>query len=452
MSIHSPNGNLTQANSAAPKQLHNQNEARSLDANKSGRDQVDQDGAFTPARILQLQRTLGNQAVMQFLHKQSMDRPSKAPVIQRAKIEDLAEYLGLIETELKTSSYLENCAAGYIAALKSIDIKESEGAAEILKLVPSWKTVEISETLTQLILKFPAHYVPTNVKVWKDLFVRMGTKSGKLTAPDKGRVDLSFQEEPSAEVGGKRTEIMSGAGKRVSAAATEAMSSKAAELAARIMKAKITVNFPLDNLFNHISPQILNSFEVKEKYKIESGNTAGSLEDDRIQAEQKLFGIAKGAPARIRPRYAALNFNEHPTGAAARNDYGLSYMILADHLKENCTMTLGDSFNAPTAEDWGGAVKYGSVFPFTEAGIMALAKTVFALKGMGISEMDSIINTGSYKPSDNYLEVQIHQDLDMRQDAEEINISKLEMEMFGVNLETVSKLIENLTNSSFELV
>jgi uncharacterized protein DUF4157 len=373
-------------------------------------------------------------------------------VVQRKTGGELSGFFAGAEKQLSIETkddYVTKCVAGYLAAKQSQEVSENTSPASILDGT-DWKTVVIPDELCALFEKFPAHYLPTNVKVWKDLFDRIGAKRGKLSAPGPEDVDLSPQH-PDSEVAEHRAKILGDAEKKVSTV-SGGLTSDEQGLYDKILQAKITMNIPLDKLFDFRSPHVLNGFEVGEKYGKGSSNTQGGLQQERRDAEQKHLGIGQLAPGRVRPRYAALNFKGHPTGAAARNDYGLSYLVLSDALKKTCTITIGDSFNAPTKDDWGPAVKFGSAFPFSENGVKALVKTIFALQNMGNSDMDTITAGGDYHPSDNYLEIQIHDDVDMRSGVDEIWVSKLEMGMFAVPLETVTTLIETITGGAFELV
>lgn len=381
--------------------------------------------------------------------------PGAGGVVQRKTGGEMIGFFSGKQKELARTTendYVTKCVAGYVAAQAKTEVSESTSPATVLGGT-DWKTVDIPDELCALIESFPAHYLPTNVKVWKDLFDRIGSKRGKLSAPDAKDVDLSPAHSPGGGVTESRGKILGNAEKAVSKVATAGdLTSPEQALYNQIMRAKITMNIPLDKLFNFRSPQLLNGFEVGEKYGGGSSNIQGGLEQERRDAEQTHFGIGQDATGRVRPRYAALNFKGHPTGAAARNDYGLSYLMLSDALKQSCTITIGDSFNTPTARDWGRQVKFGSVFPFSANGVKALVKTIFALQQADNSDMDTITGDGAYHPDDNYLEVQIHDDVDLRTGVDEIWVSKLEMAIFAVKLPTVTKLIETITGGAFQLV
>lgn len=379
--------------------------------------------------------------------------PGAGSVVQRKTGGELIKFFAGKQEELARTTendYVTKCVAGYVAAKAKKDVSESTSPASVLGGT-DWKTVDVPDELCALIESFPAHYLPTNVKVWKDLFDRIGAKRGKLSAPNPEDVDLSPQA-PDKSVTESRGKILGNAEKAVSKVSTAGdLTSPEQVLYNKIMRAKITMNIPLDKLFNFRSPHLLNGFEVGEKYGGGSSNIQGGLEKERRDAEETHFGIGQEAPGRVRPRYAALNFKGHPTGAAARNDYGLSYLVLSDALRKSCTITIGDSFNAPKSSEWR-AVKFGSVFPFSDNGVKALVKTIFALQKEGNSDMDTITGGGDYHPDDNYLEVQIHDDVDLRSGVDEIWVSKLEMAIFAVKLPTVTKLIETITGGAFQLV
>jgi hypothetical protein len=207
----------------------------------------------------------------------------------------------------------------------------------------------------------------------------------------------------------------------------------------QIMNADITVNFSIDKLFNYRSPQLLNAFEVQERIKSKGGsvpkgnNIQGELEEQRKAAEAKHFGISTGeAPSRLRPRYAALNFKGHPAGATARNDYGLSYMVLSKAIASSCTLTLGDSFDA------------ARVYPYTAGGVKKLVLNIFRGRDEESYSRDDVTAETPYSPGDTYLEVQIHQDLDLRSDVERIMVSTVEMRIFQLEVRTVKDMIDAL--------
>lgn len=374
-------------------------------------------------------------------------------VVQRKTGGELSGFFAKAQEALSISTendYVIKCVAGYLAATQKKEVTENTPPASILDGI-KWDAVDIPEKFCAPIEKFPPHYLPTNVKVWKDLFDRIDTKRGKLSAPEPKDVDLAPQG-PDHEVAEHRAKILGNAEKAVSKVTSAGdLSDEEQSLYDAIMKAKITINIPLDKLFDFRSPHVLNGFEVGEKYHKGTNNIQGGLEQERRNAEEAHFGIGQKASGRMRPRYAALNFKGHPTGAAARNDYGLSYLVLSEQLKKSCTITIGDSFNAPMAKHWK-QVKYGSVFPLSGNGVKALVKTIFGLQKEGNTEMDTITQDGAYHPSDNYLEVQIHDDVDLRSGVDEIWVSKLEMGVFDVPLPTVTKLIETITGGAFQLV
>jgi hypothetical protein len=213
------------------------------------------------------------------------------------------------------------------------------------------------------------------------------------------------------------------------------------------MEANITINFALDKLFKYGVPRILNAFEVKELGH-QTNNIHGKLEQERLAAEEHHFGMASGLPdsevvdqpvvePRLRPRYAAINYKNHPYGAAARNDYGLSHMVLSKGIRPFCTITIGDSFDV-MGTDVDGA------FPYTESGVLKLAETVVG--EMSAEEFESM---AAYKAGDGYLDVQIHADVDLREHVDAIYVSTVEMAVFDLDIGTVDKLIRNLTGGVF---
>ena len=220
--------------------------------------------------------------------------------------------------EGQAEEYAKRCAAGWFAYKGGGKVKEADSPEVVLKGT-DWKTVDVPDELCAQVVKMPGFYVPTNVKVWHDLFERLATKRGKLTAPEVKDVDTSMQA-PDQIITSVREALVGEVEDKMASATGAELTGGEVALYQQILRAKLTMNIPLDNLFKFRAPHLLNGFEVKDKFGKGSANTEGELGDERVDAEKRHFGLGTATPSRVRPRYAALNFKGHPTGAAARND------------------------------------------------------------------------------------------------------------------------------------
>ena len=356
-------------------------------------------------------------------------QPFRPAVAQFAKA---AEITGISGDDNREKALV----AGYLSHVLKQDPNSEDGPDTILSTGldkdylagDNWKEVDIPNGLAATIAILPTYYVPTTAKIWKEFIDRIDTHSGKLAPPKESEVSKA-EHEPNDEVEKERAKILEHVAKTV-APVKKTLSEKEQRLFDSIMNAQITVNFSIDKLFQYRSPQLLNAFEVREKYKIQSNNVQGSLEDQRRQAEERHFGIPDTSQvSRIRPRYAALNFKGHPGGATPRNDYGLSYMVLSRNVASSSTITVGDSFDAENA------------YPYTPEGVKNLVIKVF---GREKYLYTNLVAETQYDPGDLYLEVQVHKDLDIRKDADRIMVSKVEMKAFQLDVGTVKALIDTL--------
>lgn len=353
-------------------------------------------------------------------------QPALARVAQLTKA---GAILGIAGHEMREKALV----AGYLAHTIHKDLNSAMAPNDILKTElgedyltgDKWQDVDIPEWLATRIAILPSYYVPTTAKIWKEFIDRIKTRSGRLTVPDEVDRSVHTRDEGIEE---QRRIILEGVAKNTDEV-TKKLSADGQKLYDKILNAEITVNFSLDKLFNYRSPQLLNAFEVQDKFKIQSNNIEGNLAEERRQAEKNKFGIPQHSMvSRLRPRYAALNFKGHSGGATPRNDYGLSYMVLSKGLASSCTITIGDSFDAAKA------------YPYTPAGVKSLAADVDAERLMH----SNILSEAAYDPGDTYVEVQIHQDLDLRKDVERIMVSKVEMRVFRLDVRTVKGMIDAL--------
>jgi hypothetical protein len=289
----------------------------------------------------------------------------------------------------------------------------------------------------------PLHYLPTTKEIWIAFINKiLKYKDAPLTRESIGRMDLS--EVPVSEGAEKyRTEVLGRIGKADAATNKGDLPDRDIErylalkpLGEKILAAPLTCNFALDTLFKYSAPQMVNAFELKAKLGTSVQNIEGDLEKERREKEEQLFKFEDSIHPRLRPRYAALNFHGHAYGAAARNDYGLSHMVLNPAVKERATFTCGDTFDTDRA------------YSLNRDGVEAMLR-VMASQSYMFGENKKLLEDGIYKPGDVYFDTQIHQDLDIRKDVDEINISTVEMKLFNTELRVVDELIGNLTNDIF---
>ncbi|MFL5384110.1 MAG: DUF3626 domain-containing protein [Longimicrobiaceae bacterium] len=334
--------------------------------------------------------------------------------------------------------------AAWVALQRRADVDESLPASTVLGnlgLAEGWRAVDIPDKVFGVIADFlarsPAFYVPTTTAIWKSFLERIVRSRGRLVPPEG--IDLSSPDR-DMEVEAERRATLDRVGKKLEETPPPGRNQhRARALADRIWAGHITINFSLDKLFSYRAPRILNAFEVQALTGSATNNISGRLEEERRKAEKHHFGIDDriAVKPRIRPRYAALNYKDHPTGAAARNDYGLSYMVLSNAIRPACTITIGDTFDVIGTE-------LDGAFPFTQEGVLRLAQAAVASDSAG--ELGS---SAGYTAGDIYLDVQIHDDVDIRRNVERIYVSTLEMQVFGIDLATVDELIGKLTGGVF---
>ncbi|PMJ95690.1 DUF3626 domain-containing protein, partial [Vibrio sp. 10N.261.55.A7] len=117
------------------------------------------------------------------------------------------------------------------------------------------------------------------------------------------------------------------------------------------MVSAITVNFHPDRFTAENKP-ILQAISEDGylKSQFETGTGNGGLTayagGERWLWEQRVFdGAYDGAPNSLRPKYGALNFRNHETGASPR--FGSSYFQLKHHVSERTTFCYPDSYFEP---------------------------------------------------------------------------------------------------------
>jgi|GEM_PF-5711766 len=318
-------------------------------------------------------------------------------------------------------------------------------------------TDDVPDDLVKLLMttKIPWFYLPTTAEIWQTFLQKILDHHQKPLVLPKD-IDLT-EPKTDQEVESFRKSVLSGVkgkmdGKGQSTVKGQQYFKLLEPLKKEILDGRLTSNFRLETLFKMKSPRLLNAFEVQGLTGEKTQNVKGKLEDERIEAEDDLFPEIgkrreedkdeKIAPV-LRPRYAALNFKGYPHGAAPRNDYGLSFMVLKDEVKKNATITAGDTFDA----------KHLGAFTLDEKGVDALlwsiAKSDLNFGGNLMEDYAALLKKDEYDPGETYFDAQIHQDLDIRRDVEAIYVSTAEMSLFNVDLKTVDELIKNLTGGVF---
>lgn len=421
------------------KTENTQNNAQQGSVERSGethRAFVDQ----RPQAIAQrrLQDMANNSAPARQLQALQRRMQNGAPTIQRKKIDELSG----ASDEMRKKAII----AAFVALKSGRTIAEADDPNKALAAleVPEWREVDIDDELFGVIDTFlqqsPAFHIPTTPAIWVGFLERITKGRGKLKQPEK--IDLSWQERDD-DVENFRSNVKKNVDKKLAAVEElpsipkkKADAAKADALSQRILGGHITINFALDKLFKYSAPRILNAFEARALGG-SSNNIDGPLEEQRKSAEKHHFGIGLDVEARQRPRYAAINYKHHPSGAAARNDYGLSYMILSERIRPDCTITIGDTFDAMGTEVDG-------AFAYTPEGVRKLADRI--VRSSFAADFD---NHEGYSAGDSYLDVQIHADVDIREHVEAIYVSTVEMEVFELNIEAVDGLIGKLTGGVF---
>jgi hypothetical protein len=416
-----------------------QNNAQQSSAERSGethRAFVDQ----RPQAIAQrrLQDMANNSAPARQLQALQRKMQNGAPAIQRKKIDALSG----ASDELRKKAIVAACVAlkSGVPIAEAADPDKALEALEVLE----WREADIDDELFGVIDTFlqqsPEFHIPTTAAIWVGFLERITKGRGKLKQPEK--IDLIPQER-SEEAEKFRSSVMGNVDKNLadveklpSMPKKKADAEKAHALSQRILGGNITINFALDKLFKYSAPRILNAFEARGAGG-NSNNIDGPLEGQRRAAEKHHFGIGLDVEPRQRPRYAAINYKHHPSGAAARNDYGLSYMVLSERIRPHCTITIGDTFDAMHTE-------LDGAFPYTPDGVRKLADRI--VRSSFAADFD---NHEGYSAGHSYLDVQIHADVDIREHVDAIYASTVEMEVFKLDIEAVDRLIGNLTGGVF---
>jgi hypothetical protein len=433
--------------------------------------------SLTPADLMQMQRMIGNQAVGQLMagldpvqaqpEKELDEEPVQMkpnntgmPDHLKAGVEKNDQYIPagfpLIDNRINdTKPIVQKMSTSKAKEkLKPKFITEDSPSVfvEFCKALPTLGfTSDIPDRLVEKLSDsdIPHYYLPTTKDIWVAFIQKiMKYEKTPLSVGDLPKVDL--KEQPSdKDVNEQRAKVLKLVGDNdqkilkqkeslLSLEKTQTRYDKIKPLGQKILAAELTCNFALDTLFKYSAPQILNAFEIKKKLGVSVQNIQGGLESQRLEKELELFKIEEDIiEPRQRPRYAAINFHGHEYGAAARNDYGMCYMVLNEEVKKNATFTRGDTFDTSSAFRLN---KDG-----VEAMLIELANDPYAPD----KELDKLLSDDEYKPGDVYFDTQIHQDLDIRKDVKEIVISTVEMKLFNLDLPLIDKLISNLTGGIF---
>lgn len=354
-------------------------------------------------------------------HSYATVSPGTATIAQLVK-------LSTVEAKL-TEIFTESVFANFKAALQELNID--------LDNVPDSLIEKLSDPF------IPNFYLPTTKEIWKKFIEKIINYEKKpIKLSNLPEVDLAeiVREEEVSEFRKGVVKTSSEKSEKINEGHLNYKQQQQYEqikpLGQKLLNAKLTSNFALDTLIKYTSPHMLNAFEIKQKLGLSVQNIQGDLEHERLDKENELFDLEKSLAPVLRPRYAALNFHGHEFGAAARNDYGLCHMVLADHVKVNATFTCGDTFDTDMA------------YPLTETGVEALLRTLATDQYM-FQEHLKLLSDAVYKPGDIYFDTQIHQDIDIRKDVSEIIVSTAEMRLFNMDLELVEALIDNLTGGIF---
>jgi len=193
-----------------------------------------------------------------------------------------------------------------------------------------------------------------------------------------------------------------------------------------LTESDLTINFRTSSFFSRLfRGKVLNTFQVK-------GHDNASGLADRDDAEENLFGYSGNNPRRIqrpsiadrlnqfgsrsspeftptmRPKYAALNYTNYPWGGAS--EYGNSYMVLKEHVKQNCTFTGGDSY-AYRDDGAGRTARRISTFSDMERVILNMnLKALQNLKLMTDNPLNELDPVG-------FVEAQIHGEIRFNRDV-----------------------------------
>lgn len=184
---------------------------------------------------------------------------------------------------------------------------------------------------------------------------------------------------------------------------------------------RVTLNFHPDRLViggRTVAESIALDGRYRSQY--ETGHSNGSATafpgGDRDRWEERMFGgayHAVGVPAGDRPKYGGLNLMNHSDGASPR--FGSCHVRLRPEVVERCTFSFGDSHLDPA--DWGTIDSFlGVLAALLEGSTTALA----LLRDLPGNPVGAAPGAAPGRTLDDYVEAQVHGDLDLARHAEAI--------------------------------
>lgn len=194
--------------------------------------------------------------------------------------------------------------------------------------------------------------------------------------------------------------------------------------------ARATINFHPDRLLEGgftVAEKLLQQGHYRNQFEtgITSGSRTAYQGGARDGWERSLFGGAYqmwGVRPEERPKYGALNVMQHLDGGSPR--FGSCFFVLRAHMSERCTLTWGDSHEAP--------VHVGTI-DVLEPLVAPLLQSVEAkgdALGVPTNDVRALLTfLASPQPRgivaralDSYIEAQVHADIDLTTDVEALVI------------------------------
>ncbi|KQL52256.1 hypothetical protein AN964_01000 [Heyndrickxia shackletonii] len=193
---------------------------------------------------------------------------------------------------------------------------------------------------------------------------------------------------------------------------------------------RVTLNFHPDRILSN-GHTIMECFIEDGMYysqfvtQVTNGSKTAFAGGDRDQWEKILFGAAYQNPSVRnveRPKYGGLNLMNYADGASPR--FGSCHFRLKPHMLECCTFTFGDSHTGPDV--------MGTIDTFEPIMAALLEVAEINREALGKSDMDvaDVVKQLLTLPScsgqlgklgrslDDYIEAQIHGDIDLSKDVE----------------------------------
>lgn len=187
----------------------------------------------------------------------------------------------------------------------------------------------------------------------------------------------------------------------------------------RLRRAELTINFDASKKVGDTPlPELFTGKDAKVKNLFETGSSGGSSDfDSREQLEREMFDYDKITPSSDmtakaeRPKYAALNPTTSALGGADGSSYGGSAFVLNDAVRSRMTLTPDDSFLYHDPE---------TVGTFDHLDHVLLAR--IRAKPAAAQELFQTILAHARgdrgdTPGFDYLEAQVHGDVDINRDV-----------------------------------